>query len=136
MLNSLTHRSQVAQLEAGRKGPLGDILAGRRDPWEDNLAERMDLGVGNFAGELRTAQQEVQLQLCARHRSRLQPCVSTGGRLPVEASSFYIPRAFMSKAPPARPAAAPPAPYICDDLSITYQFLICLLYTSPSPRDS
>jgi hypothetical protein len=82
----LTRRSQEAQLEAGRKDQPDGSPAERRDPLGDILAGHMDLGVHSFAEALRTVRtdqlrvhvprQVLLLQLCARHRSHLQSCVS------------------------------------------------------------
>lgn len=140
----LTHHPWEARPGAGRKGqpegspvehkdPLAGNPDGHRGPLEDSLAGRMGLGEGSSAEARRTAhmgprrarvqvlrrvRQREQLQPCARHQSHLQPYVNIKVLSLAIASSLYIPRAFMSRAPPARPAAAPPAPYNCSKMSV------------------
>lgn len=136
MLDLLTRHSQGAQLGVGRKDQLEGSPVGRRGPLEgssDSLAEHMGLGEGSSAEALRTARtglqqvrlqaqlQELrqgQLQPCARHQSHLQLRISIDRLSLAMASSLYIPRAFIRRAPPARPAAAPPAPYSLSKMSV------------------
>lgn len=133
MLELLTRRSQEVRREAGRKGRLEGSPVEHRDPGEgssDSPAGHMGLEEGSSVEAQRTVRRGLQrvqlrvqlqeqqqerlqerLQPCARHQSHLQPCVSVDRLLVAITSSLYIPRAFIRRAPPARPAAAPPAPY-------------------------
>lgn len=139
MSELLTRHSQEARLEAGRMDQLEGSPVGHKGLGEgssDSLAGHM--GLDSFAEAQRTVRTglprvrlRVQLQLqerrqerrqpCARHRSHLQPCVSVDRILVAIIASLYIPRAFIRRAPPARPAAAPPAPYNYDKVSVLYQ---------------
>lgn len=128
MLRLLTHHSQEAQPVAGRKDRPEGSPVGHMDPQEGSSgspAERMDLGQDSFAeaehiahmglqqvqGRRRALRQQLGQQLCARRQNHLQSVISIRQKLPIISSSLYIPRAFIKRAPPARPAAAPPAPY-------------------------
>jgi hypothetical protein len=138
-LGTLTHHWQAAQRAVDRKdrpednpvehtGRLGDIVAVRMGLEVGILAERKDqpqeLDRNAYKG-LRRAQerrQELRQQPSSRRRNRLDEMVSTEKRSVLGALCLYIPSAFISNAPPARPAAAPPAPYSLNEmLAIRHQ---------------
>jgi hypothetical protein len=138
-LVTLTHHWQAAQRAVDRKdwpegnpvehtGRLGDIVAVRMGLEVGSLAGRKDQPQEldhNAHKGLRRAQerrQELRQQPSSRRRNRLDEMVSTGKRSVPGALCLYIPSAFISNAPPARPAAAPPAPYSLNEmLAIRHQ---------------
>ena len=128
MLRLLTHHSQEVQPGAGRKDRPEGNPVGHMGPQEGSSgspAERMDLGQDSFAeaehiahmglqqvqGRRRALRQQLGQQLCARHQNHLQSVISIRQKLPIISSILYIPIAFIKRAPPATPSAAPPAPY-------------------------